>query len=248
MGARGGAWARACTCAYMRNARTFAASASSWSTRARRIAFSSSTATEHKEGSEDEEEGGEEGEEEGDEEDEEERGEEEDELLLGFFPPVPAPAPAPAPGLTARLLSMWAAAFDGGFLAAGRTGVVSQARAHEQQQHAHTHPAFQVSHGSPFFFLQPEQLPHLGLRMWLGTMNETQANEPLRRALPWEPETGAECDVHEKPSEDGCVHVDAVAAVELGGEHGVSHCVSHCGLNARWCRGYRQLPRAGWRA
>ena len=128
------------------------------------------------------------------------------------------------------------------------SGVVSQARAHEQQQHAHTHPAFHFSHGSPFFSLQPEQLPHLGLRMWLGTMNETQANEPLRRALPWEPETGVECDVHEKPSEDGCVHVDALAAVELGGEHGVSHCVSHCGLNARWCRGYRQLPRAGWRA
>ena len=131
----------------MRNARTFAASASSWSTRARRIAFSSSTATEHKEGSEDEEGGGEEGEEEGDEEDEEERGEE-DELLLDFFPPAPAPAPAPAPGLTARLLRMWAAAFDGGFLAAGRTGVVSQARAHEQQQHAHTHPAFHVSQGT----------------------------------------------------------------------------------------------------
>ena len=145
----------------MRNARTFAASASSWSTRARRIAFSSSTATEHKEGSEDEEGGGEEGEEEGDEEDEEERGEEEDELLLGFFPPVPAPAPAPAPGLTARLLRMWAAAFDGGFLAAGRTGVVSQARAHEQQQHAHTHPACHFSQGtSAFFFAHPGQFPH----------------------------------------------------------------------------------------
>ena len=234
----------------MINARTFAASASSWSTRARRTAFSSSTATEHKEGSEDEEEGDEEDEEdeeEGDEEDEENCGEE-DELLLDFLPPAPAPAPAPAPGLTARFCCLWAAAFDGGFLAAGRTGVVSQAREHEQQQHAHTHPAFHFSHGSPFFSLQPEQLPHLGLRMWLGTMNETQANEPLRRALPWEPETGVECDVHEKPSEDGCVHVDALAAVELGGEHGVSHCVSHCGLNARWCRGYRQLPRAGWRA
>ena len=144
----------------MRNARTFAASASSWSTRARRIAFSSSTATEHKEGSEDEEGGGEEGEEEGDEEDEEERGEE-DELLLDFFPPAPAPAPAPAPGLTARLLRMWAAAFDGGFLAAGRTGVVSQARAHEQQQHAHTHPACHFSQGtSAFFFAHPGQFPH----------------------------------------------------------------------------------------
>jgi len=131
----------------MRNARTFAASASSWSTRARRIAFSSSTAAEHKEGGEDEEEGGEEGEEEGGEEDEEERGEE-DELLLDFFPPAPAPAPALAPGLTARLSRMRAASFDGGFLAVGDSGVVSQARAHEQQQHAHTHPAFHVSQGT----------------------------------------------------------------------------------------------------
>jgi hypothetical protein len=159
VGARGGAWARACTCAYMRNARTFAASASSWSTRARRIAFSSSTAAEHKEGSEGEEEGGEEG--------EEERAEE-DELLLDFFPPAPAPAPAPAPGLTARFFCMRAASFDGGFLAAGDSGVVSQAHAHEQQQHAHTprahttrtHPAFQLSHGEPSFSLQAEQTLH----------------------------------------------------------------------------------------
>jgi len=89
VGARGGAWARACACAYMRNARTFAASASSWSMRARRIAFSSSTATEHKEGSEDEEEGGEEGEEEGGEEDEEERGEEDELLWLPVVKPEP---------------------------------------------------------------------------------------------------------------------------------------------------------------
>jgi hypothetical protein len=144
----------------MINARTFAASASSWSTRARRTTFSSSTAAEHKEGSEDEEEGDEEDEEEGDEEDEEERGEE-DELLLDFLPPAPAPAPAPAPGLTARFFCMWAAAFGGGFLAAGRTGVVSQARAHEQQQHAHTHPACHFSQGtSAFFFAHPGQFPH----------------------------------------------------------------------------------------
>jgi hypothetical protein len=128
--------------------------------RVRRTTFSSSTAAEHKEGSEDEEEGDEEDEEEGDEEDEEERGEE-DELLLDFLPPAPAPAPAPAPGLTARFFCMWAAAFDGGFLAAGRTGVVSQARAHEQQQHAHTHPACHFSQGtSAFFFAHPGQFPH----------------------------------------------------------------------------------------
>jgi len=56
---------------------------------------------------------------------------------------------------------MWAAAFDGGFLAAGRTGVVSQAREHEQQQHAHTHPACHFSQGtSAFFFAHPGQFPH----------------------------------------------------------------------------------------
>jgi hypothetical protein len=145
----------------MRNARTFAASASSWSTRARRAAFSSSTATEHKEGSEDEEEGDEEDEEEGGEEDEEERGEE-DELLLDFLPPLwPAPAPAPAPGLTARFCCMRTASFAGGFLAVGHTGVVSQACAHEQQQHANTHPAVHLSQGtSAFFFAHPGQFPH----------------------------------------------------------------------------------------
>ena len=134
----------------------------SWPARARRVAFSSSTAAE--EGSEDEEEDGEEDEEEGGEEDEEERGEE-DELLLDFLPPAPAPAPAPAPGLTARFCCLWAAAFDGGFLAVGHTGVVSQARVHEQQQqqqqHANTHPAFHFSQGtSAFFFAHPGQFPH----------------------------------------------------------------------------------------
>jgi hypothetical protein len=129
VGARGGAWARACTCAYMRNARTFAASASSWSTRARRIAFSSSTAAE--EGSEGEEEGGEEDEEEGGEEDEEERGEEEDELLapllLDFLLCFPPPPPAPSP--IARLPRLRAASLLGGALVAGQRRGQSSVRA-----------------------------------------------------------------------------------------------------------------------
>jgi hypothetical protein len=113
----------------MRNARTFAASASSWSTRARRIAFSSSTAAE--EGSEGEEEGGEEDEEEGGEEDEEERGEEEDELLapllLDFLLCFPPPPPAPSP--IARLPRLRAASLLGGALVAGQRRGQSSVRA-----------------------------------------------------------------------------------------------------------------------
>ena len=127
---------RACTCSCMRNARTFAASASSWSTRARRIAFSSSTAAE--EGSEGEEEGGEEDEEEGGEEDEEEGGEEDEgkcgeegellaPLLLGFLLCFPPPPPAPSP--LARLPRLRTASLLGGALVAGQRRRQSSARA-----------------------------------------------------------------------------------------------------------------------
>ena len=45
------------------------------------------------------------------------------------------------------------------------SGVVSQARAHEQQQHAHTHPAFHVSQGTlASFFLHPGHSLHRALR------------------------------------------------------------------------------------
>ena len=145
MGARGGAWARACACAYMRNARTFAASASSWSTRARRIAFSSSTVAE--EGSEGEEEGGEEDEEEGGEEDEEAGGEEdegkcgeEDELLapllLGFLLCFPPPPPAPSP--LARVPRLRAASLLGGTLVAGQRRRQSSAHARAAAARART--------------------------------------------------------------------------------------------------------------
>jgi hypothetical protein len=41
------------------------------------------------------------------------------------------------------------------------SGVVSRACAHEQQQHANTHPAFHLSQGtSAFFFLHPGHFPH----------------------------------------------------------------------------------------
>ena len=133
----------------MRNARTFAASASSWSTRARRIAFSSSTAAE--EGSEGEEEGGEEGEEEGGEEDEEEGGKEdegkcgeEDELLapllLGFLLCFPPPPPAPSP--LARLPRLRTASLlDGALVAGHRRGQSSaSARAAAAREYAPCFP------------------------------------------------------------------------------------------------------------
>ena len=45
------------------------------------------------------------------------------------------------------------------------SGVVSQARAHEQQQHAHTHPVFHVSQGTlASFFLHPGHSLHRALR------------------------------------------------------------------------------------
>ena len=94
----------------MRNARTFAASASSWPARARRIAFSCSTAAE--EGSEDEE---------GDEEEGDEAP-----PLLGFFPLAALSCPAAGRFCAARAPCFWSVFFEGCLL-------MNQGRKEERQ-------------------------------------------------------------------------------------------------------------------